>query len=606
MPVIDFFLNDLGGQTTKNLRFDVGATLPVLRVRVMDGNDPVDLAGGTATFTMRDKDGNAKILDAAAIVEGDGSSGIVRYEWDVVDTNTSRIYFGQFTITLAGDDLIVPNDADQVLRIVIGKAEFLRGAVIENPSQGIQIVALGGTPTLDATSRLFKVVVTEADFTAAAAEESIDLFQLPAGAIIQAVKVKHGVAFSGGALSAYTLGVGIAALPQKYLTDFDVFSAPSATNDKVATSGDEESHDAATAIKITAKSTGGDVADATTGSAEVWVVAVNTLSSGSAITASGLELQKDGAGVLGGPFQTIDFVDFLDVLKVSDGIARVKAFLDMIGATSSVDGRRGLVPTPLAGEEGLFLRGDGAWSAAGNSPADDVTIEDTGSILRVKDNGISDARLRDSAGVSIIGRAANSAGDPADIIASVNDRLLGRQTDALGFFQVATAMLADDAVTDTKLEVPHKEIRVVKSSNQSKFNDTLANDSELLLTLGAGETWEVEFGFFVLAASTSPGFKYGIMYSGTEFAFKTVSLDYGEGAQSFNDDSQNGIDGTFGITRNYSISSAVGGEKFIQVKGSIITNTGGTVNVQWAQNSTDGSNATTMQQGSYIMARRLI
>ncbi len=76
MPVLDFFLNDIS-PVTKNLRFDIGATLPVLRVRVMDGNDPVSLAGGTATFTMRDKDGIAKILNAPAISEGDGTSRIV-------------------------------------------------------------------------------------------------------------------------------------------------------------------------------------------------------------------------------------------------------------------------------------------------------------------------------------------------------------------------------------------------------------------------------------------------------------------------------------------------------------------------------------------------
>ncbi len=191
-------------------------------------------------------------------------------------------------------------------------------------SAGLQTVSLGGTPELDAISRIFKVIVSEADFTAAAAEESITLFQLPPGAIIQTVMVKHSTAFSGGALSAYTLGVGIAALKQKYLTDFDVFSAPSSTNDKVATSGDKESHDAETPILLTAKSTGGDVADATAGDVEVWVVAISTLSSGALITASGLELQKEGVTVAGGPFKILNLVGFLDVSKVSDGLAKLE------------------------------------------------------------------------------------------------------------------------------------------------------------------------------------------------------------------------------------------------------------------------------------------
>lgn len=34
---------------------------------------------------------------------------------------------------------------------------------------------------------------------------------------------------------------------------------------------------------------------------------------------------------------------------------------DMTGATASTDGTHGLVPAPLAGEQGKFLRGDGTW-----------------------------------------------------------------------------------------------------------------------------------------------------------------------------------------------------------------------------------------------------
>ena len=323
MPVLDFFLNDIS-PVTKNLRFDVGATLPVLRVRVMDGNDPVSLAGGTAVFNMKDKDGNSKILNATAIIEGDGTSGIVRYEWTASDTDVARIYFAQFTITLAGEDLIVPNDADQVLRVIMGKADFQRGTVIQQPvAQGIQVVALGGTPTLDAIGRWFKVVVSALDFTAAAVEESIDLFQLPPGGIVEAIKAKHSVAFAGGAITAYTVEVGSAALTQKYMSAFDVFSAPSPTNHKVATSGDEESHTVATPIKVTGKSTGGDVVDATAGTVEIWIKASTVLASGGLLFSDGFEVQDDDAAVVGGPFSIINFKGFKLVVDEGGGIVGV-------------------------------------------------------------------------------------------------------------------------------------------------------------------------------------------------------------------------------------------------------------------------------------------
>ncbi len=337
MPVIDFFLNDIS-PITKNLRFDVGATLPVLRVRVMDGNDPVDLAGGTATFTMKDKDGGIKVFGAPAIIEGDGSSGIVRYEWIAADTDVARIYFGQFTISLAGDTLIVPNDADQVLRIVLGKSDFQRETVIEQQvAQGIQVVALGGTPTLDAVGRWFKVVLSALDFTAAASSQSLTLFQLPAGGVIEMIKAKHSEAFAGGAISAYTIELGITGTPKKYMSPFDVFSAPAATNHRVSTSGDEESHDELTDILVTGEATGGNVDDAMAGTVEIWVKGSTVLASGGIFASDGLAVQKDGVTVAGGPFRIVDFEGFTDVTKTGEGTAKVEAPADsiiLLGATS--------------------------------------------------------------------------------------------------------------------------------------------------------------------------------------------------------------------------------------------------------------------------------
>lgn len=83
--------------------------------------------------------------------------------------------------------------------------------------------------------------------------------------------------------------------------------------------------------------------------------------------------------------------------------------------------------------------------------ADGTTLELSGTNVRIKDNGVSNAKLRDSAALSVIGRSANSSGDPADIAASSDGHVLRRSGTSLGFGQVATAGVANDAIDDTKV-----------------------------------------------------------------------------------------------------------------------------------------------------------
>lgn len=63
---------------------------------------------------------------------------------------------------------------------------------------------------------------------------NIELFQLPAGGAIHALKVKHSTAFAGTGITDYKVSVGIAGTLQKFIADFDVDSAVSATNERIA------------------------------------------------------------------------------------------------------------------------------------------------------------------------------------------------------------------------------------------------------------------------------------------------------------------------------------------------------------------------------------
>jgi hypothetical protein len=73
-------------------------------------------------------------------------------------------------------------------------------------------------------------------------------------------------------------------------------------------------------------------------------------------------------------------------------------------------------------------------------------ITSTGTVS-VATNGITDTLLRDSAALSVIGRSANSTGDPADIAAGSDHEVLRRSGTSLGFGAVALNQAA--AITGT-------------------------------------------------------------------------------------------------------------------------------------------------------------
>lgn len=70
---------------------------------------------------------------------------------------------------------------------------------------------------------------------------------------------------------------------------------------------------------------------------------------------------------------------------------------------------------------------------------------------KIANNAVTNAKLRDSTSLSVIGRSANSSGDPADIVAGADGAVLRRSGTTLGFGQVTTAGIANDAVDDTKV-----------------------------------------------------------------------------------------------------------------------------------------------------------
>jgi len=122
-------------------------------------------------------------------------------------------------------------------------------------------------------ARWTKVTLGFADFSTAATTLDLEGLLLGAGGAIHAVKVKHSEAFAGGAISAYTIKVGIVGSLGKYSTAFDVFQAVGDT--VLQGTFDQafaETHAAGgTSVRIGATSTGADLDAATAGSVDVWI-----------------------------------------------------------------------------------------------------------------------------------------------------------------------------------------------------------------------------------------------------------------------------------------------------------------------------------------------
>jgi hypothetical protein len=113
----------------------------------------------------------------------------------------------------------------------------------------------------------------------------------------------------------------------------------------------------------------------------------------------------------------------------------------------------------------------------------------------VADNSITDAKLRDSTGLSIIGRAANSSGNPADIVAASDNQVLRRSGTSIGFGQVATAgvedaaitavKIADTNVTFTKLQNVNTGVVLGRSSSGAGSVEALSVNNGLAVSGGA-------------------------------------------------------------------------------------------------------------------------
>ena len=116
-----------------------------------------------------------------------------------------------------------------------------------------------------------KFELRPADLSAAATTNDIHLFTLGDGEIIEKIRIKHSEPFRGGALTAYTVSVGVPGDLTKYASAFDTFQEVLPRNQLLANvlGGLEENPRAS--IRAAAVSTGANLSVATQGVVEIAV-----------------------------------------------------------------------------------------------------------------------------------------------------------------------------------------------------------------------------------------------------------------------------------------------------------------------------------------------
>jgi hypothetical protein len=167
-----------------------------------------------------------------------------------------------------------------------------------------------------------------------------------------------------------------------------------------------------------------------------------------ATAASGAVLRESGSVLGFGQVATAGHADnSITYVKLQD----VTASPRLIGRGTAGAGD----PEEITLGTGLTMTGTTLSAATGgvtDGDKGDITVSGGGVTWTIDANAVDNTKLRDGGALSVIGRSANSSGDPADIAATAaSGAVLRESANVLGFGQVATAGIANDAIDNTKL-----------------------------------------------------------------------------------------------------------------------------------------------------------
>lgn len=119
------------------------------------------------------------------------------------------------------------------------------------------------------------------------------------------------------------------------------------------------------------------------------------------------------------------------------------------------------------------LRGDGAWTTIPTAA--------------IADDAVTDAKLRNSAALSLIGRSANSSGDPADIVNTTDHQVMRRSGSSIGWGSVNLAQsaavtgalpIANGGTGATSASAARTALGVAAASHTHEARDVIVNTAD--------------------------------------------------------------------------------------------------------------------------------
>lgn len=139
--------------------------------------------------------------------------------------------------------------------------------------------------------------------------------------------------------------------------------------------------------------------------------------------------------------------------------------------------------------------------------------------LSIANGGVTNARLRDSFGFSVIGRSGASTGSPADIIATANDRVLARIGDVVAFHPLSSvpAVVADGNYGDITVS----STGTVWTINNNVVSNAKFRQSGGLSVVGRSASSTGNVADIVGTASQF----FGVNAAGTTLGFQTMTGD---------------------------------------------------------------------------------
>ena len=130
-----------------------------------------------------------------------------------------------------------------------------------------------------------------------------------------------------------------------------------------------------------------------------------------------------------------------------------------------------------------------------------VSIDDDGAggeiTVGIADHGIRGLQLRESSGVSILGRDANTAGEVADITAAANDTVLRRTADALSFGEAPFGSMPVEVtgasfLTEADETTDYPNSRQMLAGTNITFDDTTPGERTINASSGGGGGWTLQ------------------------------------------------------------------------------------------------------------------